>query len=126
MKMRPAYGEALLSALRAGRAEVFNTDDEAFAGYQNDPAVLQVILKSLHDPKAFTRRLARLLDIDIALGGLHAVTEALEKKLDQLIQQRPELAEHVRTLEENYDQELFNTEMGDLKKWLLQQGIRLD
>jgi len=58
MKMRPAYGEALLSALRAGRAEVFNKEDEAFAGYQNDPAALQVILKSLQDPKAFTRRLA--------------------------------------------------------------------
>lgn len=76
--------------------------------------------------EAFARRLARLLDIDLALGGLHAVTEALEKKLDQLIKERPELAEHVRTLEENYDQELFDTEMGDLKKWLLQQGIRLD
>jgi len=58
LKMRPAYGAALLDALRAGRAEVFNTDDDAFAGYQNDPAALQVILKSLDDPKAFTRRLA--------------------------------------------------------------------
>ncbi len=76
--------------------------------------------------EAVARRLARLLNLDITLGGLHAVTEALDKKLDQLIQERPELAEHVRTLEENYDQELFNTEMGDLKKWLIQQGIRLD
>jgi HEAT repeat protein/ATP/ADP translocase len=58
IKMRPAYGEALLSALRAGRAEVFNDEDDAFAGYQNDPAVLQVILKALSDQKAYTRRLA--------------------------------------------------------------------
>ncbi|MCI0553365.1 MAG: HEAT repeat domain-containing protein [Anaerolineae bacterium] len=58
MKMKPAYGEALLSALRAGRIEVFSNEEEAFSGYQNDPAALQVILKALRDPKAITRRLA--------------------------------------------------------------------
>jgi hypothetical protein len=58
MRMKPAYGDALLSALRAGRVEVFSDEDEAFSGYKDDPAALQVILKALHDPKAYTRRLA--------------------------------------------------------------------
>jgi len=58
VKMKPAYGDALLSALRAGRVEVFSDEDEAFSGYKDDPAALQVILKALHDPKAYTRRLA--------------------------------------------------------------------
>ena len=80
MKMRPAYGEALLSALRAGRAEVFNTEDEAFAGYQNDPAVLQVILKSLHDPKAFTRRLA--VEMIGRMSASAAIPDLVERLYD--------------------------------------------
>ena len=31
LKMKPAYGEALLNALRAGRADVFSDQDESFA-----------------------------------------------------------------------------------------------
>lgn len=58
MLMRSAYGEALLNALRAGRAEVFSDEEEAFSGYESDPAALQVILKGLHDSHAKTRRLA--------------------------------------------------------------------
>ena len=42
-KMQPAYGEALLHALKAGRVEVFSDEDEAFAGYKDDPSALQVI-----------------------------------------------------------------------------------
>ncbi len=80
IKMRPAYGEALLSALRAGRAEVFNTEDESFAGYQNDPAVLQVILKALHDPKAFTRRLA--VEMLSRMGVVPAIPDLVERLKD--------------------------------------------
>jgi HEAT repeat protein/ATP/ADP translocase len=57
-KMIPAYGQALVDALRAGRAEVFSEDDQAFVAYQDNPAAIQVILGALTDPKAFTRRLA--------------------------------------------------------------------
>lgn len=58
LKMKPAYGEALLNALRAGRVEVFSDQDESFAGYQNDPAALDVIRNALRDPKPQIRRLA--------------------------------------------------------------------
>ncbi len=69
-KMIPAYGEALVDALRAGRAEVFNEDEEVFTTYQRDPAAVQVILGALNDPKAFTRRLAieMLAKMDIVLA----------------------------------------------------------
>jgi hypothetical protein len=29
-------------------------------------------------------------------------------------------------MEEDYDNEMFDTQMGDLKEWLEKQGIRLD
>ena len=58
VQMKPAYGDALLSALRAGRAEVFSNEEDAFSGYQNDSAALEVILKALQDERADTRRLA--------------------------------------------------------------------
>jgi len=60
LRMRKAYGDALLAALRAGRTDVFSEDQEedSFTGYKNDPAALQAILKSLADEHPETRRLA--------------------------------------------------------------------
>ncbi|HSM71062.1 MAG TPA: Npt1/Npt2 family nucleotide transporter, partial [Anaerolineales bacterium] len=58
LRMRSAYGDALLDALRAGRIEVFSDEDESFTGYKDDPAALQVILKTMQDPRPETRRLA--------------------------------------------------------------------
>jgi len=80
LKMIPAYGQALVDALRAGRAEVFNEDDEAFIGYQNDPSAIQVILGALNDPKAFTRRLAieMLVKMEIRL----AIPDLIERLAD--------------------------------------------
>jgi len=80
IKMKPAYGEALLSALRAGRTEVFSKEEEAFSGYQYDPAALQVVLRALQDPKANTRRLAAemLARMDATL----AIPDLLERLSD--------------------------------------------
>ena len=52
-------------------------------------------------------------------------TEAKEI-VKQVVQEQPELAGNIRKLEEDYDNEIFDNEMGDLKKWLGQQGIKLD
>jgi HEAT repeat protein len=80
LRMKPAYGEALLSALRAGRMEVFSREEAAFSNYQYDPAALQVVLKALHDPKANTRRLAAemLARMDAPL----AIPDLLERLSD--------------------------------------------
>jgi len=80
-KMRPAYGEALLSALRAGRTEVFSEENEAFSGYQNDPAALLVILQALHDAKPQTRRLAA--DMLAKMGSKLAIPDLVERLSDE-------------------------------------------
>jgi HEAT repeat protein len=78
--MQPAYGEALLSALRAGRTEVFSDEEAAFAGYQNDPAALQVVLKALRDSKAYMRRLAA--EMLGRMGGTAAIPALVERLSD--------------------------------------------
>ncbi len=48
-RMRPAYGEALIAALRAGRVEVFSAQESAFAGIKTDPFAISVAVQSLQD-----------------------------------------------------------------------------
>ncbi|MEW6085380.1 MAG: Npt1/Npt2 family nucleotide transporter [Chloroflexota bacterium] len=79
-KMIPAYGEALVEALRAGRAEVFNEDEEAFTTYQRDPAAVQIILGALNDPKAFTRRLA--IEMLAKMGIVLAIPDMIPRLAD--------------------------------------------
>jgi len=57
-RMRAAYGQALVDALRAGRVEVFSENESTFSGFQGDAAVQQVAIRALDDSKATTRRLA--------------------------------------------------------------------
>ncbi|MCX5637791.1 MAG: PAC2 family protein, partial [Planctomycetota bacterium] len=73
-----------------------------------------------------TRRLAGMLNVQIALDDMEAVSDEFEKKLNDVVQQQPELANSIRKLEEDYDNEIFDSEMGELKTWLEQQGIRVD
>ena len=75
---------------------------------------------------AVTRRLVGILGLQIELDDLRAISDEFEKKLSEIVQEQPELASNVQKLEEDYDNEIFDSEMGDLKKWLQQQGIRLD
>ena len=76
--------------------------------------------------EAVTRRLAGILGVQVDLDDLQTVSDEFEKKLSDVVQEQPELANTIRKLEEDYDNEIFNSEMGDLKNWLQQQGIRLD
>jgi len=76
--------------------------------------------------EAVTRRLVGMLGMEIELSDLTAISDEFEKKLCDVVQDQPELASNIHKLEEDYDNEIFNSEMGDLKKWLEQQGIRVD
>ncbi|UCG49578.1 MAG: PAC2 family protein [Phycisphaerales bacterium] len=76
--------------------------------------------------QAVTERLAGMLQLDLKLGRLRALSEEFEKKLSRLVQEQPQLAANIKKLEEDYDSEIFNTEMGDLKNWLEQQGLQVD
>lgn len=81
MKMRSAYGDELLNALRAGRVEVFSEDEEAFSGYKDDPAALQVVLKALQDPRPDTRRLA--VEMLARMGNILAAPDLIERLSDE-------------------------------------------
>jgi len=76
--------------------------------------------------EAVTRRLAGILGLQMELDDLRDISDEFEKRLSEVVQEQPELAGNIRKLEEDYDNEVFNSEMGDLKVWLEQQGIRLD
>ena len=76
--------------------------------------------------EAVIRHLAGILNLQIDLDDLRALGDKLEKRLDEIVQEQGELLERIRQLEENYDNEVFDTQMGDLKDWLEQKGIRLD
>jgi len=75
---------------------------------------------------AVTRRLAGMLGLELDLRDLEMVSDEFEKKLEDIVEQQPELAENIKKLEEDYDSEIFNHEMSDIKRWLEQQGIRMD
>jgi len=76
--------------------------------------------------EAVTRHLAGILGVQIDLDDLRAIGDEFERRLSDAVQEQPELAGNVRKLEEDYDNEVFDSQMGDLKTWLQQQGIRLD
>ena len=76
--------------------------------------------------EAVTRRLAGMLGLELELGDLTATSDKFEKKLRDAVLEQPELANNIHKLEEDYDNEIFNSELGDLKQWLEQQGIRVD
>ncbi len=57
-RMRAAYGNALVEALKAGRLEVFTGEGSVFSGLQGDAAALKVLTAALQDAKPSTRRLA--------------------------------------------------------------------
>ncbi len=76
--------------------------------------------------EAVTRRLVGMLDLQVKFDDLRLVSDAFEKKLSDIVQEQPELENNIQKLEEDYDNEIFNNEMGDLKQWLQQKGIRVD
>ena len=76
--------------------------------------------------EAVTRRLAGMLELEVELGDLTTISDEFEKKLGDVVEEQPELERNIHKLEEDYDSEIFNNEMGDLREWLEQQGIRVD
>ena len=76
--------------------------------------------------EAVTRRMMGILGVQIELDDLRGISDEFEKRLNDIVQEQPELANNIQKLEEDYDNEIFDSEMGDLKTWLQQQGIRLD
>jgi proteasome assembly chaperone (PAC2) family protein len=76
--------------------------------------------------EAMVRRLAAMLDLRVDLDLMRRASDLFEERLTAAVQSREGLSGQIHRLEAEYDQELFNTEMGDLRQWLQDQGIRLD
>jgi hypothetical protein len=76
--------------------------------------------------EAVVRKLGAILGVQLPINELRELSATWEERLNDLLEQKPELAKHIHKLEEAYDNEVFDTQMGDLKEWLEQQGIRVD
>ncbi len=76
--------------------------------------------------EAATRFISRLLDLQVNLDYLREMGDEFEKKLTDIVNSQQELAAKVGELEADYDNQVFDTQMGDLKEWLHEKGIRLD
>lgn len=72
------------------------------------------------------RLMARFLNLKLDLSELHTISEQFEQKISELVIDLEELAEKITELERDYDREAFDREMGNLKNWLRQQGLRAD
>jgi len=72
------------------------------------------------------RLLGRLLDLRINLDELHKESEDYNRKVTELVESQQDLAEKVKELERDYDNEAFDREMSDLKDWLGDQGLKVE
>lgn len=82
-----------------------------------------------YNPKCvetMVRCVSSLLGLHLVCDDLRALGEEYERRVSELVEQQPDLAERVEQLEESYDNEVFDTELGELKSWLHRRGIRLD
>jgi len=76
--------------------------------------------------EAVARKLAGLLDLTLNFDKLRKTSDRWERKLNKAVAEKEELVEHIEKLEEDYDHEVFDTQMDDLKDFLKKQGVRVD
>jgi len=72
------------------------------------------------------RQVGRILDLHVDCHELRKLGDMLEERINESVSGHEELAERIRALEAEYDSDVFDTQMGDLKEWLEDRGIRLD
>jgi len=71
------------------------------------------------------RRLAAMLGLDLDLEPLAEESRTFEATVAKIIHEKEELADMVQKLEAEYDRDYLDTEMGDLRQWLEDQGFPL-
>jgi proteasome assembly chaperone (PAC2) family protein len=72
--------------------------------------------------KTMTEKLAKLLNLPVDTSDLNKKNLAFEKKINQLLENQPQLADEIKKLEENYDKEFFDRK-GGFEEWLKRKGI---
>lgn len=76
--------------------------------------------------EAVIRNLSNILGLQIELDDLRHLSDEFERKLNEAIENIPELAQTISRLEEIHDKDIIEHELGDLKEWLEQKGVSLD
>ncbi len=82
-----------------------------------------------HNPQCIdsvAKRLAVMMGMKLDHQDLRLLADQFERKVSDVIGQQPELAEHIKKLEQDYDNEVFDNEMSDMKDFLKEKGIRVD
>lgn len=72
------------------------------------------------------RCISGILGLQLDCEDLRILGDEFEKRVTELVAKEPDLMERVQQIEEIYDDEVFDSEMGDLKLWLQRRGVRLD
>lgn len=74
------------------------------------------------------RKLLAMLGLQVGIDDLQSLSDAWEARVTEALAEKDkdELTEFIDKLEESYDKELFDTQLGDLKEWLEAKGIRLE
>jgi HEAT repeat protein len=65
MRVRRAYGPAVAEAVRAGRPDVFTSEDEPFGGFRKDGTAMTTLVQSAMDSDSDVRRLAVAIAADV-------------------------------------------------------------
>jgi proteasome assembly chaperone (PAC2) family protein len=71
------------------------------------------------------RKLLGILDIRIDLSALREESRTFRTQIGKMISEKEDLADMVHKLETDYDTDHLETEMGDLKQWLENQGFQI-
>lgn len=76
--------------------------------------------------ESVVRKLSAILGIGLDMTPLRKLSDHWERRLNEAIDDREDLLEHIQQLEADYDNEVFDTQLGDLKDWLQERGIEVD
>lgn len=112
-----SFANCIMNAAIHRNIEMISLTAEIPAYLQGyNPIVVEMVL----------RYVSKFLELHIPCEELRVLGDEFERRVSELVKQEPELSKRVAQLEELYDREIFDTEMGDLKNWLEQRGLRLD
>ncbi len=76
--------------------------------------------------EAVMRKLSAALDLKLDLTDLRDITDEWERRVNEHVEASDKMRLYVEKLEEEYDSQVFDSQMGDLKDFLEEKGIRLD
>lgn len=78
-------------------------------------------MKALH---AVLDKIQEITQTPLDLASLQVMTREFEKKLDEVVAERPELAELIKDIEKSYDEENQASHMDELRDWFEKQDLR--